>query len=141
MKCLGDCFTHLMRLTGQPDGQSGTLRDAVAPPVQATEGAQQWEKRAQQLQQKYGKVDLAEHQRVQAQLKAAQTELSQIRAEGVAASAELASVREELTKVHALYSPLYQSFAAQIAAPKLQTSVFEGFFARHGMSVHPRCTV
>ena len=64
--------------------------------VQATESAQQWEKRAQQLQQKYGKVDLAEHQRVQAELKAAQAELSKIRAEGVA---QLAAVREELSKV------------------------------------------
>ena len=64
--------------------------------MQATESAQQWEKRAQQLQQKYGKVDLAEHQRVQAELKAAQTELSQMRAEGMA---QLAEVREELAKV------------------------------------------
>lgn len=78
-----------------------THRQFVKPhaptrPVQATEGAQQWEKRAQQLQQKYGKVDLAEHQRVQAELKAVQAELSQIRAEGVAL---LAEVQEELVKV------------------------------------------
>ena len=64
--------------------------------MQATESAQQWEKRAQQLQQKYGKVDLAEHQRVQEELKTAQTELSQICAEG---QAQLAVVQEELKKV------------------------------------------
>jgi len=64
--------------------------------MQATESAQQWEKRAQQLQQKYGKVDLAEHQRVQEELKTAQTELSQIRAEG---QAQLIVVQEGLKKV------------------------------------------
>lgn len=86
--------------------------------TQATESAQQWEKRAQQLQQKYGKVDLAEHQRVQAELKTAQTELSQIRAEGVA---QLAEVREELTKVpHRLkrHADQGHAYTAQIASYK-----------------------
>lgn len=64
--------------------------------MQATESAQQWEKRAQQLQQKYGKVDLAEHQRVQEELKTAQAELSNARAQG---QAQLAVVQEDLKKV------------------------------------------
>lgn len=64
--------------------------------MQATESAQQWEKRAQQLQQKYGKVDLAEHQRVQEELKAAQAELATVRADG---HAKLAVVQEQLKKV------------------------------------------
>ena len=115
-------ISNLVSLS-QTSGQSEKPHNTIAPPVQATEGAQQWEKRAQQLQQKYGKVDLAEHQRVQAQLKAVQTELSQIRAEGVAASAELASVSEELTKVNLPYILLSQSATAQSAEAKLQTGI------------------
>ena len=64
--------------------------------LQATQSTQQWEKRAQQLQQKYGKVDLAEHQRVQRELRSAQAELSQKGAEG---TAQLAAVQEKLKKV------------------------------------------
>ena len=64
--------------------------------MQATQSAQQWEKRAQQLQQKYGKVDLAEHQRVQEELRTVQAELSQKGAEG---TAQLAAFEEKLKKV------------------------------------------
>lgn len=64
--------------------------------MQATDSAQQWEKRAQQLQQKYGKVDLAEHQRVQEELRTAQAQLSNARAQG---QAQLAVVQEDLKKV------------------------------------------
>lgn len=88
-------LSHLM-VRGPASIQEAWDSPCLGSSVQATESAQQWEKRAQQLQQKYGKVDLAEHQRVQAELKAAQTELSQIRADGLA---QLAEVREELSKV------------------------------------------
>ena len=63
---------------------------------QAQESAEQWEKRAQQLQQKYGKVDLAEHQRVQEALAAVQTELAQLR---TAAMAQQAQLLKELDQV------------------------------------------
>ena len=58
-------------------------------PPQARENAQQWEKRAQQLQQKYGKVDLAEHQRVQQSLAAAQAEVAALRTSTDARQAQL----------------------------------------------------
>ena len=64
--------------------------------LQATQSAQQWEKHAQQLQQKYGKVDLVEHQRVQEELRCAQAELSQ---KGAESTAQLAAVQEKLKKV------------------------------------------
>ena len=66
------------------------------PRWQAQEGAEQWQKRAQQLQQKYGKVDLAEHQRVQEALAAVQGELAQLR---TAAEARQAQLQKELDKV------------------------------------------
>ena len=46
--------------------------------VQARESAQRWETRASDLQQRYGKVDLAEHQRVLAELEATKAELQQL---------------------------------------------------------------
>ena len=45
---------------------------------QARESAQRWETRASDLQQRYGKVDLAEHQRVLAELDATKAELQQL---------------------------------------------------------------
>lgn len=66
--------------------------------LQAREGAEQWQKRAQQLQQKYGKVDLAEHQRVQEALAAVQAELAQLR---TAAEARQAQLQKDLDKVGA----------------------------------------
>jgi chromosome segregation ATPase len=77
---------------------SCTLRSRH-PLAQARENAQQWEKRAQQLQQKYGKVDLAEHQRVQQSLAAAQAELGELRASTDARQAQLQS---QLDKVRPL---------------------------------------
>jgi alkylation response protein AidB-like acyl-CoA dehydrogenase len=64
--------------------------------VQARENAQQWEKRAQQLQQKYGKVDLAEHQRVQQSLTNAEAELANLRN---SAEAQRKELEEQLKKV------------------------------------------
>jgi alkylation response protein AidB-like acyl-CoA dehydrogenase len=64
--------------------------------AQANERAEQWEKRAQQLQQKYGKVDLAEHQRVQEMLSKAEAELAQLRSTSENSDEAL---RTELEKV------------------------------------------
>ncbi len=73
--------------------QSTTLS---RPCDQANENAQQWEKRAQQLQQKYGKVDLAEHQRVQQKLAKAEAELAEHRS---TTDSSTRSLRAELEKV------------------------------------------
>ncbi len=67
--------------------------------LQATETAQSWEKRAQQLQQKYGKVDLAEHQRVQDKLAKVEDELAQLRRDNETSNQELVAQVEKVCLV------------------------------------------
>ncbi len=66
--------------------------------LQAQENAQRWEQRAQQLQQKYGKVDLAEHQRVQQKLAETEAQLAEQRSTVATQHKEL---EEKLKKVGA----------------------------------------
>ena len=60
--------------------------------AQARATAEAWEKRARQLQQKYGKVDLEEHQKLQAELVAARERAEALQATLTAKEAELAQV-------------------------------------------------
>ena len=63
--------------------------------AQARATAEAWEKRARQLQQKYGKVDLEEHQKLQAELAAARERAEALQATLIAKEAELAQVHAQ----------------------------------------------
>lgn len=65
--------------------------------AQARATAEAWEKRARQLQQKYGKVDLEEHQKLQAELVAARERAEALQATLAAKEAELAQVPAQET--------------------------------------------
>ncbi len=73
---------------GRPGSDSLGARRA-----QARATADAWEKRARQLQQKYGKVDLAEHQGLAAELAAAREAAAALQAALTAKEAELAQAR------------------------------------------------
>ena len=67
--------------------------------AQARATAEAWEKRARQLQQKYGKVDLEEHQKLQAELAAARERAEALQATLTAKEAELAQVHAQYTLI------------------------------------------
>jgi len=77
---------------GAGGGRPGAKRPGRGR-AQARATADAWEKRARQLQQKYGKVDLAEHQGLAAELAAAREAAAALQAALTAKEAELAQAR------------------------------------------------
>ena len=89
--------------------------------MQARATAEAWEKRARQLQQKYGKVDLEEHQKLQAELAAARERADALQAALTAKETALTAKEAELAQVHAQQTLLYL-----IAAHSLHYSDMQG---------------